>query len=70
MIAGKMAENVIGTDLAPGVHREQLARFDPENSQMLTGKSFGSSPPDSYCLEKKATINTILDALLGLGSVH
>ncbi len=33
--AGKMAENVIGTDLAPGVDWEQLARFDPQNSQSL-----------------------------------
>jgi len=39
VIAGKVPENVIGADPSPSIDRKQLARFNPENSQMLTSKS-------------------------------
>src|SRR5437879_724294 len=54
MMVSEMPENVIGTDLSPRIDGEELARFDPENSQVLTSKSLrnwrlqgGGRVPDS-----------------------
>ena len=43
MIPRQMSENVVRTNFAPGIHRKQLARLDPENSQMVTSKSLSET---------------------------
>jgi hypothetical protein len=35
MIAGKVPEDIVGADLASGVHRQEFPRFDPENAHIL-----------------------------------
>ena len=70
VIAGKMAENVIGTDLASGVDWQQLARFDPQNSQSFSSHSNEPFRCKAPPFEKRPKSNTNLDALRGLGSVH
>src|SRR5437899_2163729 len=47
VISGKMTENIVGTDLASGIYRQQLARFDPENPHTLTSKSPRSWKPSA-----------------------
>jgi len=53
MIARKMTQDVVGTDFAPGVDWKQLARFDPQNSQMVTGKSVWRKPARQLAMEKQ-----------------
>jgi hypothetical protein len=32
--AGEVTQNIVGTDFAAGVHRQQFARFDPKDAHL------------------------------------
>src|SRR5512146_1301037 len=45
VVPRKVPKDIVRTDLASGIDRQQLARFDPENTHLFTSKSLRSWPP-------------------------